>query len=129
MKQGIIYSISCPIHKNIFYVGQTMNLEKRIKYYFHEVSPKSTPAELYVKKINEAGNKPVFTIHTRCEEAELNMHEYGLIKECIDKGLLLLNWKGNNRDNYNSAREFYLGVSVPEINDKVDIVDLTAIAS
>lgn len=127
MKQGIIYSISCPIHNSIFYVGQTLNFEKRIKYYFNEITSRTTPPELYVKKLNKSGKKPIFTIHIKCEESELSNNEYGLIKECLKKGLLLLNWKGNNRDNYNSACEFYLGISVPEVNSKVDIIDLTIV--
>lgn len=126
MKQGIIYSISCPLHNDIFYVGQTFDLEKRIKYYFYTLTHRSTAAERYVKKLCNMNKKPVFTIHIKCGESDINQNEYKLIDQCVSKGLLLLNKTGNSKDNYNSACEFYLGIPIPQINSKVEIIDLTA---
>jgi GIY-YIG catalytic domain len=125
MKKGVIYSITCPMHNNIFYVGKTLDLEKRIRYYFSPITHKTTSADLYVKKLHSIGKKPIFTIHDKCDELQLGQQEHQLISECLAKGLLLLNWNGSNKNNYNLACEFYLGVPIPDLNSKVEVIDLT----
>lgn len=123
MREGVIYSISCPIHKKAIYVGQTVSPKSQFNSYFS--TSNGTAIELYIDILNKKELKPIFTIHIRCDEDDLDEQEYKLLNQFIADGFPMLNRRHNNLDNYNSARELYLGIPQPDKNPLFEVIDLT----
>ena len=126
MREGVIYSISCPIHKKIFYVGKTLDFRSRYKAYFSG-NGNGTAVDSYIRYLVENNLKPKFTLHKKCSFDSLDNEETEFISELAESGVLLLNCRKNKLDNYNSAREFYLGIEKPTYKIYAEIIDLTGV--
>lgn len=123
MREGVIYSITCPIQKKVMYVGQTVDPKSRFKSYF--TASTGTSIDIYIKSLMSKKLKPTFTIHIRCDEEKLDSEEYTLLDKFVADGFFMLNRRNNSIDNYNSARELYLGIKKPDTNPYFELIDLT----
>lgn len=124
MREGVIYSITCPVHNKIMYVGQTVDPKNRFRSYFQSGTT-GNAIDLYVKSLVKKGLRPLFTIHLKCNEADLDKQEYELLDKFVSDGFFMLNRRNNSSDNYNSARELFMGIKKPEQKEVFDLIDLT----
>jgi len=73
-KQGVIYSISHPTTRLVFYIGQSRNYENRVK--FHMRHPPNGKAFDIMNQISDLDLKPVFRIEKTIDNGAGDFWEY-----------------------------------------------------
>lgn len=95
-----IYSISHPVTKKIFYVGQTLDLSKRI--IGHKYDSCSNALYSFMKELKEQKINPVFNILEECEVKYKFERELFWINKFSSEGYSLLNRQANSLENNES---------------------------
>ena len=95
MKEYYIYTLTCPIHNTIRYVGFTLNTDARLKSHCLNIDGGSAYKIIWIKKLNKLKLKPIIEVIDCVSKENSYLSEIYWINQLREWGFKLYNHKHN----------------------------------